>query len=99
MRLPQSGSIEIAPSVLSADFGHLSEEIDLIASVGIKIVHLDIMDGHFVPNITIGPPVVASLRKHSDRVFDCHLMVTDPETYSERVAQAGADHITFHIEA
>lgn len=99
MQLPQSGSIELAPSVLSADFGQLSDEIAQIGSAGIKIVHLDIMDGHFVPNISIGPPVVASLRKHSDLVFDCHLMVTDPETYSERFAQAGADHITFHIEA
>lgn len=99
MQLPQTGSIEIAPSVLSADFGQLADEIEQIASAGVKIVHLDIMDGHFVPNISIGPPVVASLRKHSDLVFDCHLMVTDPETYCERFAQAGADHITFHIEA
>jgi ribulose-phosphate 3-epimerase len=99
MQLPRVGSIEIAPSVLSADFGQLADEIEQITSAGVKIVHLDIMDGHFVPNISIGPPVVASLRKHSDLVFDCHLMVTDPETYCERFAQAGADHITFHIEA
>lgn len=99
MLLPEAGTIEIAPSVLSADFGALADEIAEIASAGVKIVHLDIMDGHFVPNISVGPPVVASLRRHSDLVFDCHLMVSDPDTYSERFAQAGADHITFHIEA
>jgi len=99
MRLPEAGTIEIAPSVLSADFGQLADEIEQIDAAGVKIVHLDIMDGHFVPNISIGPPVVASLRKHSDLVFDCHLMVTDPETYSDRFVHAGADHITFHIEA
>ena len=99
MLLPKIGTIEIAPSVLSADFGALADEIGEITSAGVKIVHLDVMDGHFVPNISVGPPVVASLRKHSDLVFDCHLMVSDPDTYSERFADAGADHITFHIEA
>ena len=99
MLLPDAGSIEIAPSVLSADFGALADEIREIGSAGVRIVHLDIMDGHFVTNISICPPVVASLRRHSDLVFDCHLMVSDPETYSERFAEAGADHITFHIEA
>ena len=99
MRLPKAGTIEIAPSILSADFAHLADEIDEITSAGVKIVHLDVMDGHFVPNITIGPPVVANLRKHSDLVFDCHLMISEPEKYAERFAEAGADHISFHIEA
>ncbi|MHC4150431.1 MAG: ribulose-phosphate 3-epimerase [Planctomycetota bacterium] len=97
-RLPQAGTIEIAPSILSADFGRLCHEMAQIASAGVKIVHLDVMDGHFVPNITIGPPVVAKLRNCSELVFDCHLMITDPDSYAERFIQAGADHITFHIE-
>jgi ribulose-phosphate 3-epimerase len=77
----------------------LAEEIAEIASAGVKVVHLDIMDGHFVPNITIGPPVVAKLRQHNrSLVFDCHLMISEPAKYIERFAEAGANHITFHIE-
>ena len=98
MRLPKAGTIEIAPSVLSADFARLAEEIAEITEAGVKIVHLDVMDGHFVPNITIGPPVIAKLRSVSDLVFDAHLMISDPEKYAEPFARAGADHITFHIE-
>jgi ribulose-phosphate 3-epimerase len=99
MRLPKAGTIEIAPSILSADFGRLANEIGEVASAGVRIIHLDVMDGHFVPNITIGVPVVASLRSHTDLVFDCHLMISEPDKYAEPFARAGADHITFHIEA
>ena len=98
MRLPKAGTIEVAPSILSADFARLADEIKQIESAGVKIVHLDIMDGHFVPNITIGPPVVAKLRKCSSLVFDCHLMITDPDKYAQPFVDAGANHITFHIE-
>ena len=99
MRLPKAGTIEIVPSILSADFAKLADEIAEIASAGVKVVHLDVMDGHFVPNITIGPPVVAKLRKYSKLVFDCHLMISEPVKYVERFVEAGANHITFHIEA
>jgi len=99
MRLPRAGTIEVAPSVLSADFARLADEIGQITAAGVKIVHLDVMDGHFVPNITIGPPVIAKLRKVSDLVFDAHLMISEPAEYAERFVEAGADHVTFHIEA
>ena len=98
MRLPKAGTIEVAPSILSADFAWLADEIKQIESAGVKIVHLDIMDGHFVPNITMGPPVVAKLRKCSSLVFDCHLMITDPDKYAKPFVDAGVNHITFHIE-
>jgi ribulose-phosphate 3-epimerase len=98
-KLPSPGTIEIVPSILSADFGRLADEIAVVASAGIRMVHLDVMDGHFVPNITIGPPVVAKLRKHSDLFFDTHLMISEPARYVESFAEAGANNITFHIEA
>ena len=96
--LPDPGTVEIVPSILSADFAKLADEIALVESAGVKMVHLDVMDGHFVPNITIGPPVVAKLRKHSRLAFDTHLMISEPTRYAEAFAKAGADHITFHIE-
>ena len=99
MRLPDAGTIEIAPSVLSADFARLAEEVDDITRAGAQIVHLDVMDGHFVPNLTFGAPVVAKLRKYSELCFDAHLMIENPEKYVEDFAKAGADHITIHIEA
>jgi ribulose-phosphate 3-epimerase len=99
LRLPKAGTIEIAPSILSSDFARLAEEIAEIESAGVNVVHLDVMDGHFVPNITIGPPVIAKLRKYSSLVFDSHLMISEPEKYVERFVEAGANHITFHIEA
>ncbi len=99
MRLPKPGTIEIAPSILSADFATLADELAVVASAGVKMVHLDVMDGHFVPNITIGPPVVAKLRQHSRLVFDSHLMISEPARYIEAFAKAGVNHITFHIEA
>lgn len=97
-QLPKAGTIEIAPSILSADFARLGEELAVIESAGVNIVHLDIMDGHFVPNITFGPPVVAKLRKESKLVFDAHLMITDPAKYIDPFVEAGVNHITFHVE-
>jgi len=98
LRLPKAGTIEIAPSILSADFARLADEIAVIESAGVNIVHLDVMDGHFVPNITIGPPVLAKLRKYSSLVFDAHLMISEPARYAQAFVEAGANHITFHIE-
>ncbi|MHC4648160.1 MAG: ribulose-phosphate 3-epimerase [Planctomycetota bacterium] len=98
MRLPEAGTIEITPSVLSADFARLAEEIAQVEAAGVKIIHLDVMDGHFVPNITIGPPVIAKLRRCSKLVFDSHLMISEPARYAERFVEAGVNHITFHIE-
>jgi ribulose-phosphate 3-epimerase len=98
MRLPKAGTIEIAPSILSADFARLADEIAMIESAGVSMVHLDVMDGHFVPNITIGPPVIAKLRKYSSLVFDSHLMISEPAKYAKRFIEAGVNHITFHIE-
>lgn len=98
LKLPKAGTVEIVPSILSADFARLADEIAMVASAGVSMVHLDVMDGHFVPNITIGPPVIAKLRKYSDLIFDAHLMISEPTKYAERFIEAGADHITFHIE-
>jgi len=98
MRLPKTGTIEIAPSILSADFARLADEIAEVEAAGVKMVHLDVMDGHFVPNITFGPPIIARVRKHSSLVFDSHLMISEPDKYAESFIQAGVDHITFHIE-
>lgn len=97
-RLPKSGTFEIAPSILSADFANLAAEISQVTAEGITVVHLDVMDGNFVPNITIGPPVVKWIRQCTDAVLDTHLMITDPEKYASEFIKAGADHITFHIE-
>jgi ribulose-phosphate 3-epimerase len=98
MHLPKAGTVEIVPSILSADFAQLADELAVIEKAGAKMVHLDIMDGHFVPNITIGPPVVEKLRKHSKLFFDCHLMITDPRKYAPVFVEAGANHLTFHAE-
>jgi len=98
MRLPKAGTIEIVPSILSADFARLADEISQIESA-VNMVHLDIMDGHFVPNITIGPQIIGKLRSCSNLVFDAHLMISEPDKYIENFAKAGANHITFHIEA
>lgn len=98
MKLPEPGTVQIAPSVLSADFARLADEIDVVESAGLSIVHLDVMDGHFVPNITLGPPVVKWIRRCTDLVLDAHLMISKPEQYVEAFAEAGADHISVHIE-
>jgi len=96
--LPQAGTIEVVPSILSADFARLADEIAQVEKTGVRMVHLDVMDGHFVPNITIGPPVIAKIRKYSKLVFDSHLMISEPERYADEFIKAGVDHITFHIE-
>ena len=90
--------MEIVPSVLAADFGCLATEVAQVEAAGIKMVQFDIMDGHFVPNISFGPPLVAALRPHSTLVFDVQLMISEPRRYAEAFVLAGADHITFHIE-
>ena len=89
----------IAPSLLSADFGRLAEEIAAVEKAGADLLHLDVMDGRFVPNITIGPPVVAAVRKYAKLPLDVHLMIVEPEKYLEAFADAGADVITVHAEA
>lgn len=91
--------IKIAPSILSADFSKLGEEVLRIERAGADLVHVDVMDGHFVPNITIGPPVVKSLKKVSGLPFDVHLMIKNPDMYIESFADAGADIISVHAEA
>ncbi len=98
LRLPKAGTVEVCPSILSADFAQLANELAQVKAAGVKMVHLDVMDGHFVPNITIGPPVIAKLRKHSDLVFDGHLMISEPDEYAERFVEAGVNNLTFHIE-
>jgi ribulose-phosphate 3-epimerase len=91
--------IELAPSILSADFAHLADQIRSAAQGGGTVIHVDIMDGHFVPNITVGPPVVKSLRKATDLPLDCHLMIENPDQYIPEFAEAGADWISVHQEA
>jgi len=91
--------IELAPSILSADFAHLGDQIQAVADGGATVLHVDVMDGHFVPNITIGPPVVASVRKVTNLPLDCHLMIENPDQYIPAFVDAGADWISVHQEA
>lgn len=91
--------IELLPSILAADFSKLGEELREIEQAGVKIVHIDVMDGSFVPSISLGMPVIASMRKESKLTFDVHLMVEEPDRYVEEVAKAGADIIGVHAEA
>lgn len=90
--------IKLAPSILSADFGILGSELQIIENAGADYVHIDVMDGIFVPNITIGPPVIKCLRKSSNLIFDVHLMITNPEKYVQEFYNSGADIINVHIE-
>ena len=94
-----SQPIKIAPSILSADFARLADAIQRAEAGGADYIHVDVMDGHFVPNITVGPPVVRSIRRVTDLPLDIHLMITDPLYYAPRFAEAGADIITVHVEA
>ena len=89
----------VAPSILSADFSRLGEEIRAVEAAGADVIHIDVMDGHFVPNITIGPLVVDAVRKITDLPLDVHLMITQPDRYIQDFVKAGADWITVHVEA
>src|SRR5262245_30506424 len=91
--------VEVLPSILSADFARLGEEIRAVEDRGCRMIHVDVMDGHFVPNITIGPPVVESIRKRTPLKLDVHLMIEDPDRYAPAFIQAGADQISVHQEA
>lgn len=97
--LTNKRKIKIAPSVLSCDFSKMGEEIEKLIEAGADYIHFDIMDGHFVPNITFGPPIVANLRRYCSVPMDVHLMISNPEEYVDTFADAGADIITVHIEA
>ena len=91
--------VEIAPSILSADFARLDRDVEAVRKGGVSMIHVDVMDGHFVPNITIGPPVVSSLRAATDLVLDCHLMIEEPDRYVPAFVEAGAGMISVHQEA
>jgi len=90
---------QVAPSLLASDFTRLGEQIGLLTAAGVEVLHVDVMDGHFAPNLSMGPPVVKSIRAFTDLPLDVHIMVTDPAYFLERFAEVGADSITFHVEA
>src|SRR5713226_2087017 len=91
--------VRIAPSILSADFAHLADEIAAVEQAGADMVHVDVMDGHFVPNLTIGPPIVEAIRKVTKLPLDVHLMMTNPDDFIGEFAEAGASYLTVHVEA
>ncbi len=88
----------VAPSILSADFTNLASEVRMMEEVGVEILHFDVMDGHFVPNLTVGLPVLSALREKTDLILDVHLMISNPDEMAERYARAGADYVTVHYE-
>lgn len=90
--------VRIAPSILDCDLGRLADEIAVVENAGAEIIHLDVMDGHFVPNLSIGVPIVAAAKKSSQCIMDTHLMITDPQRYAEPFIRAGSDSISFHHE-
>lgn len=94
-----TSTVRIAPSILSADFARLADEVARVEAGGADLLHVDVMDGHFVPNLTVGPPIVEALRKVTKLPLDVHLMITNADVYIEEFAEAGADYLTVHVEA